>query len=176
MCTKQTFDLFYMFSLMAWRPGPKIDVFLQSLIDELKELWHEGILTYDASSNQMFKLHAALFLTINDFPAYGNLSGWSTNWEKACPYCIIHTRSRWLKHGGKYCYKGHRWFLLRDNKFHKNIVSFDGTQESGLAPTEFYETDVRRQLHDVLTEYNKEDLRKMKRDETTGLQVNAIFH
>ncbi|KAI5327414.1 hypothetical protein L3X38_026810 [Prunus dulcis] len=41
------------------------------LIDELKELWHEGILTYDASSNQMFKLHAALFWTINDFPAYG---------------------------------------------------------------------------------------------------------
>ena len=33
-------------------PGPKnpkekIDVYLQSLIDELKLLWNEGVLTYD---------------------------------------------------------------------------------------------------------------------------------
>jgi len=41
----------YMF-LTLIIPGPKnpkekIDVYLQSLIDELKLLWNEGVLTYD---------------------------------------------------------------------------------------------------------------------------------
>ena len=31
-------------------PGDKIDVFLQPLIDELKELWSDGVTTYDVSS------------------------------------------------------------------------------------------------------------------------------
>ncbi|GJY72025.1 hypothetical protein Tco_0475728, partial [Tanacetum coccineum] len=31
-------------------PGDKIDVYLQPLIDELKDLWRDGVSTYDASS------------------------------------------------------------------------------------------------------------------------------
>ena len=51
-------------------PGPhslgrEIDVYLRSLIDELKELWHDGIKTYD------FKMHATILWTINNFPVYG---------------------------------------------------------------------------------------------------------
>ena len=26
--------------------------------------------------------------TINDFPAYGMVSGWSTHGKLACPYCM----------------------------------------------------------------------------------------
>ncbi|XP_021737236.1 uncharacterized protein LOC110703758 [Chenopodium quinoa] len=68
---------YFMLSLLI--PGPKspgndIDVFLQPLIDELKELWEFGVETYDASKKQSFKLHAALMGTINDFPAYSMLS------------------------------------------------------------------------------------------------------
>ncbi|XP_042467453.1 uncharacterized protein LOC122050628 [Zingiber officinale] len=59
-------------------PGNRIDVYLQPLIEELVELWNDGIYTYDASSKQMFNLRAALLWTISNFPAYGNLSGWST--------------------------------------------------------------------------------------------------
>ncbi|XP_042387699.1 uncharacterized protein LOC121979772 [Zingiber officinale] len=59
-------------------PGNRIDVYLQPLIEELVELWNDGICTYDASSKQMFNLRAALLWAISDFPAYGNLSGWST--------------------------------------------------------------------------------------------------
>jgi len=32
-------------------------------------------------------MHAAIDWTINDFPAYANLSGWSTKGYKACPCC-----------------------------------------------------------------------------------------
>ncbi|KAA0050361.1 uncharacterized protein E6C27_scaffold88G00930 [Cucumis melo var. makuwa] len=56
-------------------PGRKIDVYLQPLIEELKELWTFGVRTYDSLTGQFFQLYAALFWTINDFPAYGDLSG-----------------------------------------------------------------------------------------------------
>ena len=59
-------------------PGDNIDVYMQSLIEELNELWTDGVSTFDASTNQMFQMHAALLWTIRDFPAYANLSGSST--------------------------------------------------------------------------------------------------
>ncbi|KAL6191696.1 hypothetical protein ACLB2K_038086 [Fragaria x ananassa] len=65
-------------------PDDKIDVYLQPLIEELKELWEEGVLTFDTSNNQMFQLYAGLLWTINDFPTYANLSGWSTKEKNMC--------------------------------------------------------------------------------------------
>lgn len=62
-----------------------IDVYLQPLIDDLKTLWESGIETYDAFKKQNFHLRAALLWTINDFPAYGMLSGWSIKGKLACP-------------------------------------------------------------------------------------------
>ena len=61
-------------------PGPKnpkknIDIFLQPLIDELKQLWDEGLPTFDVVNREQFLMRAALMWTINDFPAYGMLSG-----------------------------------------------------------------------------------------------------
>nr|XP_009799015.1 PREDICTED: uncharacterized protein LOC104245146 [Nicotiana sylvestris] len=59
-------------------PGNNIDLYLQPLIDELKQLWVDGVETYDSYKKQNFQMRAALMWTINDFPAYGMLSGWST--------------------------------------------------------------------------------------------------
>ncbi|KAA0058417.1 gamma-aminobutyrate transaminase POP2 [Cucumis melo var. makuwa] len=59
-------------------PSKKIDVYLQPLIEELKELWNFEVHTYDSLTGQFFQLHATLLWTINDFPTYGDLSGWST--------------------------------------------------------------------------------------------------
>ncbi|KAM6574690.1 hypothetical protein CsatA_023017 [Cannabis sativa] len=52
-----------------------IDVFLRPLVDELKELWVNGVDTRDCRTNTVFKLRAALLWTINDFPARSYLSG-----------------------------------------------------------------------------------------------------
>ena len=51
-----------------------IDVYLQPLIDELKLLWCNSIRTYDAHRKEFFTMYAALLWTINNFPAYANLS------------------------------------------------------------------------------------------------------
>ena len=74
-------------------PGPKnpknkIDVYLQALADELKELLDVGVETYDISTGRTFQMNAALMWTINDFPAYGVLYGWSTNGQLAYPVCM----------------------------------------------------------------------------------------
>jgi len=37
--------------------------------------------------------------TINDFFAYGMLSGWSTHGRLACPHCMEHTKTFKLNYG-----------------------------------------------------------------------------
>ncbi|XP_049381430.1 uncharacterized protein LOC125846002 [Solanum stenotomum] len=93
LCMKQENFILSMIIPGPNGPGDAIDTYLQPLIEELKELWEVGIETYDASTKQNFKLHASLLWTINDFPAYGNLSGWSTKGKLACPCCKKDTSS-----------------------------------------------------------------------------------
>ncbi|KAH0987638.1 hypothetical protein GBA52_014815 [Prunus armeniaca] len=69
------------------QPGNDIDVYLEPLVEDLKELWINGVSVYDVFNKSTFNLKAVLMWTINDFPAYGNLSGYSTKGEKACPVC-----------------------------------------------------------------------------------------
>ena len=111
------------------RLGNDIDVYLQPLIADLKDLWETGVETFDASSNQMFQLQAAIMWTINDFSAYGNLSGWNIHSCFACPCCNTETDSRRLKNGKKFCFMGHRRFLDITHKSRFDAKSFDGTIE-----------------------------------------------
>ncbi|KAI5322822.1 hypothetical protein L3X38_031894 [Prunus dulcis] len=69
----------------------------------------------------MFTLRAAVMWTVNDFPAYAMVSGWSTKGYMACPVCKEDVTSDW--HAGKVCYLGHRRWLPWDHEF-------DGTQSA----------------------------------------------
>jgi len=71
-------------------PGRNVDVCLRLLIDELTQLWSSRAL--NISRKQNFGMRAALMWTINDFPAYRMVSGWSTHGKLACPYCMRTTR------------------------------------------------------------------------------------
>ena len=66
------------------QPGNDIDVYLVPLIDDLKELWEVGVDAYDAYRDESFNLRAILLWTINNFPAYGNLSGCTVNGYMVC--------------------------------------------------------------------------------------------
>ncbi|XP_019257779.1 PREDICTED: uncharacterized protein LOC109235996 [Nicotiana attenuata] len=129
--------------------GNNIDVFLQPLIEELNELWDVGVETYDASTKEIFQMRAALMWTINDFPAYGSLSGWCTYGRFAFPSCNINTQSRRLKHGRKFCYMGHRRFLKSGHKYRNDAKSFDGTKETRSAPCPVTGSVVLNQVKDI---------------------------
>ncbi|KAK6784367.1 hypothetical protein RDI58_017822 [Solanum bulbocastanum] len=77
MCMKFEYSMLSLLIHGQRSPGNDIDNYLQLLIDELKLLWDSGVETYDASRNQTFQIRASLMWTINDFPAYAMLSGWS---------------------------------------------------------------------------------------------------
>ncbi|KAL0349978.1 UNVERIFIED_CONTAM: hypothetical protein Sradi_4147000 [Sesamum radiatum] len=55
------------------RRGEKrlINVYLELLIEELRQLWHVGVRTYDHARDNAFIMWAALMWTVNDLHAYG---------------------------------------------------------------------------------------------------------
>uniref|UniRef100_A0A0A9GDT7 Uncharacterized protein n=1 Tax=Arundo donax TaxID=35708 RepID=A0A0A9GDT7_ARUDO len=67
LCLKQPYWMMSMLILGLRSTGMNIDVYLQPLIDELKELWVKGVETWDAKVKKNFTLHALLLWTINDF-------------------------------------------------------------------------------------------------------------
>ena len=69
-CMKAPFTFLSLLIPSPRSPGKEIDIYLQPLIDELNELWVDGIQTYDSFNASFFQLRAALLWTINDFPAY----------------------------------------------------------------------------------------------------------
>ena len=132
-------------------PGRNIDVCLRPLIDKLAQLWSSGALTYDISRKQNFLMRAALMWSINDFPAYEMLSGWSTHGKLACPYCMKNNKAFMLTNGGKasffYC---HRRFLPHNHRYRKNRKDFFvGRVEKDVASPCLS----GEELHDVVSEY-----------------------
>ena len=83
------------------QPGNDIDVYLSPLIEDLRKLWYEGGLVFDAFGKETFEMRAMLFCLINDFLAYGNLNGYNVKGHHACPICEENTSSIQLKHGRK---------------------------------------------------------------------------
>src|SRR3954469_10163029 len=55
-------------------------------------------------------MRANLMWTINDFPAYSIMSGWSTSGILACPSCAENTISEYLHKSKNVCYMGHERF------------------------------------------------------------------
>ena len=107
---------FFMLSLLIpgpHQPGNDIDVYLRSLVDELKELWQDGALTYDASSGMMFQMRVALLWIIHDYPGFGNVFGWRTKGYHACYTCNDKPHLESLE--SKIGYTNHRGYLPVDH-------------------------------------------------------------
>jgi hypothetical protein len=79
MCMKRKFIMMPIIIQGPKQPVNDIDVYLRSLIDELKTLWaKEGVLVWDDEEKETFDLRPLVFVTINDRLALGNLSGQTT--------------------------------------------------------------------------------------------------
>ncbi|WMV25531.1 hypothetical protein MTR67_018916 [Solanum verrucosum] len=116
-------------------------------------------------------MRAALMWTINDFPAYAMLSGWSTKGKFACPCCNYGTNSRYLKHSRKMCYMDHRVFLPMDHPWRSNKRSFNGKTELRPPPPFLKGTDVLNNLQDFENVFGK----KRKRSNDGPLEKRSIF-
>ena len=89
--------------------------------------------------------------TINGFPAYGMLSGWSTDGKLACPYYMENNKAFTLTNGGKasffYC---HCHFLPHNHRYRKNRKDFFvGKVEKDVLPPRLSD----EKLNDVVSEY-----------------------
>ncbi|XP_057250065.1 uncharacterized protein LOC130591152 [Beta vulgaris subsp. vulgaris] len=129
LCMKSSSFILSLIIPGKYGPGIDIDVYLQPLMHELKLLW-EGVDAFDVYSGKNFKLRASLHSTINDFPAYAMLSGWSTKGYKACPTCANSTCSYYF--GGKIVYPGSRKWLPIDHPYRSQANLFDGKRNMAL--------------------------------------------
>lgn len=157
-CMKQSNFILSLLIAGPSSPGNNIDVYLQPLIDELLELWHVGVRTFDVSCSEWFQLRAALTATISDYPGNAYLSGRKTNGEVGCASCYLGTCSFRLKH--KTCYMGHRRYLPNNHRFRFDAHAFDGTQELRDAPVPITGFDVSEQTKDLKTIFGKLEIQK----------------
>ncbi|XP_073152985.1 uncharacterized protein [Henckelia pumila] len=146
----------YSIILSTLVPGPKtpgndIDVYLRPLLSELKDLWENGIATYDSYNKEMFQLRAALLWTISDFSGLGCLSGWNTYAKNACPTCADQTDVVYLKHGKKWSFRGHRCFLSPNAEI-RTIASYVKPEhrELNLTPLSGYDVVQMTQNRNVV--------------------------
>jgi len=149
LCMKRKYTMLSLIISGLRQSGNDIDVYLSPLVEDLKMLWEEGVNVFDGFTGNSFKLHAMLFLTINDFPAYGNLSGYNTKGHKACPICeedICHSQ---IKHGRKIMYLGHRRFLSSKHPFRKLNKAFNDCQENELVSTTLSGSQVCERVKDI---------------------------
>ncbi|XP_004293089.1 PREDICTED: uncharacterized protein LOC101311944 [Fragaria vesca subsp. vesca] len=149
---------FMMLSLLI--SGPKqpekdIDVYLQPLIDDLKLLWQGVECVYDFVREETFTLKAVLFWTINDFPAYGNLSGSVTKGYNAYPICVHETKPIRLKHCNKMVFLKNRRFLRRNHPYRKQAAAFDNTIENEVAPEPLSGEEVLARVEGLPREFGK---------------------
>ncbi|XP_026409969.1 uncharacterized protein LOC113305076 [Papaver somniferum] len=138
------------------------------LVDELKELWSVGKLTYDAHTKSNFTLKAILMWCVHDFPAYGHVSGCRTSGRFGCSVCGEKTDAIWVKNERKFIYKGHRRFLPADHPFRNAKEKFDGTEEHGDAPCRLTGAQLLAKMNSVRTEFGKFTSRKEKTSNSTG--------
>ncbi|KAL0422090.1 UNVERIFIED_CONTAM: hypothetical protein Slati_3231900 [Sesamum latifolium] len=93
MCMKSEFMFLTLVIPVLSNPKCLIDVYMQPLIEELLQLWHIGVRTYDRSTNEFFIMRAALMWTVNDLSTYEMVSGWNIAGVMGCPVCMDDTRT-----------------------------------------------------------------------------------
>ena len=95
--------------------------FLFATIDR----WVKTIMKWRCVNIWHFIMQVALKWTINNFPTYDMLSGWSTLESLTCPYCMNNSKSFWLDNGCKFSwFDCHHQFLPKDHAYRRNKNAF----------------------------------------------------
>ena len=147
LCMKKEYLMLTLLIPGPHSPGKDMDVFLQPIVEELKELWETGFRVRDGANDEVFRLRAALLWTINDFPARSYLSGWSGQGYLACPTCNLDTPS--LKVRNRIVYYDHRRFLRTRHRLRKSTDHYKDRHEKRSKPEKLTPQDILAQLASV---------------------------
>jgi hypothetical protein len=71
-------------------PGADMDVYLEPLVNDMVDMFVDGVRTYDASKDECFQLRAAILCSITDLPGLGYLHAVVTSGKVSCPECHSH--------------------------------------------------------------------------------------
>ncbi|XP_060974258.1 uncharacterized protein LOC133039388 [Cannabis sativa] len=178
LCIKDNYFLLSTLIPGAKSPGKDMDIFLRPLVDELKELWNNGVPTRDSSTNSMFTMCAALLWTVNDFPARSSLSRWSGQGYKACPTCNEDTTS--IRVIGKTSYVGHRRFFPSNHAMRRD-TRFDGKVERRPPPRRFTCEEILSQVNNLEPQIlghheNFGGVKRRRFAETCNWRKKSIFY
>ncbi|KAL2905095.1 Protease HtpX-like protein 2 [Bienertia sinuspersici] len=154
------------------QPGNDICVYLAPLIADLKKLWEQGVEVFDAHRNETFMLRAMLFCTIQDFPAYGNLSGYTVYGESPCPICEDGLKGKWLTASKKNVFLDNRRFLPDDHPYRKRKRSFNGEQEFRGRPKVLTSEEVFKKVEHIHTTFGKKNKASLPKQ---GYKKCSIF-
>jgi len=132
-------------------------------------------LRHDISTGHTFQMKATLMWTINDFPTYEMLCGWSTNGQLACLVCMKQQKGLRLRNGGKFLwFDYHRCFLPRNHAFRRTRITFrKGRIVTGGPPRRLFGKELYAQVEDypmvtingdfVIPEFKKNEYNWTKR-------------
>ncbi|XP_074300489.1 uncharacterized protein LOC141631763 [Silene latifolia] len=152
-CAPLTRQFIFLSLIISGPKNPKknLDIYLQPLVQELKDLWKNGLLTYDVSRKQNFDMRAALLWTINDFPKICKKWSW---------------------------FDCHRQFLLPDHVFRKDNKHFrkDRPVEADFASTRLTGEEVWEHVQHLpsIVDATDEELLKLKK-KREGWWKRSIF-
>ena len=147
------------------------------MIEDVKLLWEVGIESFDAYQREFFTLKVVLLWTINDFPAYGNLSGCTIKGYFACLICGEETDSHRLEHGKKNSFTGHRQFLPCNHPFRKQKKAFNGEQDFRSPPQALSGEEILHKIDNISNSWGNKKVRhdKSKGNTTSYWNKKSIF-
>ncbi|XP_074342735.1 uncharacterized protein LOC141680398 [Apium graveolens] len=111
---------------------------------------------------------------INDFPAYGNMSGCINKGYIACPVCCEDTIAKYLTHSRKMCYQGHRRYLPRHHPYRRQKATFNGEQENGHTRQPLSGEEVLAEQQQVKFTFGKE-LKSLRKVECVWKKKSILF-
>jgi len=171
LCMKRKYIMLSLLISGPKQPGNDIDVYLAPLIDDLRLMWEEGVQVFDAYSKSNFTLRAMIFCTINDFPAYANLSGYAVKGKTACPICEEDTEAVRLQNCGKHVYMGFRKYLHKDHPFRRKRKAFNGSTEFREARIPLRVSEVYNRVNGIETVFGK----SIKSKSVGGYKKRSVF-
>jgi hypothetical protein len=132
-----------------------MNVFLRSLMEEMKELW-QGVDAYDSHLKYRFNLHAAYLWSIHDCLAYDKFAGWCVHGRLNCPICMDDTNAFRLQHDKKVSFFDcHRRLLPSNHPFRNGTRSFlKGKTIRKGPPKQKFGADIIKMLDDLKASKN----------------------